>query len=146
MSRYEYNSAALAASFKSFCSTRVGLSVHSSISAPPAPVDFTLHMIKTDAIRPSASERVRVYPDGYSLYFLLTYHPCPSCPGKNQHTRAHARARGKSFLLSVLLFILKLKVPGQLGQLFNIHNLHSDIHPDALGQPGQVTNRGILCH
>ena len=117
---------------------------------PAPPVDIPpSNICNPAAIRPSASERVRVHPGNFSFYFSLTYHQCPGGPGDNQHTHAHARARACVFqlLLSDLLFILKLKVPGLLGHTFNIIYFRSDIHPDALGLPGRTINGGIQpCH
>lgn len=147
MSTDKHYHAALAASLQSLCTLKFNIHEIScacaATPAPPSPFATSSRIIKTDAIRPSASERVRVYPDRFSLYFSLTYYPCPSCPGENQHTRAHARARGKSIILSDLLFILSLKVPRQLGHLLNINYFRSDIRSDALGQPGQAIIGGI---
>jgi hypothetical protein len=147
MSKYKRYHAALAATFQS-CHPGVGRDLEIScacaaLSAPPSPVDTSSNIMKSSASVRVLSGCVRVYPDRYSFYFLLTYYPCPSCPGENQHTQARARARGKSILYSDLLFILLLKVPRQLGHLFNIAYFHSDIHPDALGRPGQAIIGGI---
>jgi hypothetical protein len=113
------------------------------LSAPRSPVATSSNIMKSSASVRVLSGCVRVYPDRYSFYFLLTYYSCLSCPGENQHTHARARARGKSISYSDLLFVLLLKVPRQHGHLFNIAYFRSDIHPDALGQPGQAIIGGI---
>lgn len=139
--------AALAATLQSLCTLK--FNIHeiycacAAPAAPPSPVVTSTNIMKSSASVRVLSGCVRVYPDRYSLYFFLTYYHCPSCPGKNQHTRAHARARGKSIILSDILFILKLKPLGQPGQLFNIKYFNSDRRSDAPGQPGQAIIGGI---
>jgi len=155
MSKQEYSNAAQAASFKSLMSLRAEScearqSISSVISAllhpsaPPPPVDYIQSNIYlSDDSRPGRSGRVRVHPGNFSFYFSSTYTLRPGSPGEKQHTRVHARARGKSLLSSDTYFILKVKVPGQPGHAFNIRNLRSDIHPDAPGLPGLIICGGI---
>lgn len=121
------------------------------LSAPLSPVDYLpSKKYTTEDSRPGASGCVRVdlfHPDGFSFYLSISYTIRPSRPGENQYTRARARARGKSLLYFVIYFILKVKTPGRLGQLFNINNLRSDIHPDAPGRLGRITKGGFFaCH
>lgn len=148
MNKQHYYHAALSATLQSLCTLKFNIHEIScacaAIPAPPSPVATSTNIMKSSASVRVLSGCVRAYPDQYSLYFFLTYYLCPSCPGKNQHTHAHARARGKSIILSDLLFILKLKVHRQLGQLFNIKHFRSDSHTDALGQPGRVNIGGVL--
>jgi len=155
------NNAAQAASFHYLMPLRVASKTWESISsvisaslrlpAPLSPVEIIpSNRYTTDDFRPGASGCVRVkqvHPDGYSLYLSSSYTIRPSRPGENQHTRTHARARGKSLLSFVIYFILKVKTPGRLGHLFNIINLRSDIHPDAPGRLGRIINGGFfVCH
>jgi hypothetical protein len=145
MSTQKYYNAANAASFKSFCSMRADLSVRPSIP-PPLVNHSPSHIYISAASGPSASERVRVYPDRYSLYFLSTYPPCPGGPGENRHI-VHARARAVNSLLSSdILFYLYIKVPGHPGHLLISLHFHPDIHSDAPGPPGPIISGGQLCH
>ena len=98
------------------------------------------------AFRPGRSERVRVHPDRFSLYYSKTYAACPSGPGKNQHiARAHARACVFFLLSSDLLFYLLLKVLGQPGQICDFMHFRSDSRPDAPGPLGPNALCGGFC-